>query len=187
MYRINAIEIIAHLIGDSNIAVISNLGPTSNDLKHTSDRARNLYTYGGMGLCSSIALGASLGTQGKVLSLDGDGSLLMNLGTLASIGREKPQNLIIVAFDNVKWAHTGNQLSNTSFGTDLEEVSKACGIAQTVSVSSEQEFARHFEIALNNSGPWFILAKIEESENLPFPPILPEINLTQFRATFLTK
>ena len=93
-------------------------------------RARNFYTYGAMGLCSSIALGMALVTKEKVVSLDGDGSLLMNMGTIATIGRERPGNLIVVVWDNEEWGQTGHQPSHTATGTDLEQVAQACSIPE---------------------------------------------------------
>ena len=93
---------------------MSNLGPTTDELWHAGHRDRNFYTYGSMGLCSSIALGMALSTDEKVISLDGDGSLLMNLGTIATIGRESPTNLIVIVWDNEQWAQTGNQASHNS-------------------------------------------------------------------------
>ena len=100
------------------------LGPTSDELYHAGHRDRNFYTYGNMGLCSSIALGMALSTGDKVISLDGDGSLLMNLGTIATIGREKPENLVVVVWDNEAWGQTGGQPSHTSTNTNLEEVAQ---------------------------------------------------------------
>jgi sulfopyruvate decarboxylase subunit beta len=78
-----------------------------------------------MGLCSSIALGMAMGTDEQVISLDGDGSLLMNLGTVASIGREQPKNLTVIVWDNEKWGQTGGQTSHTGTGTDLEKVAQS--------------------------------------------------------------
>ena len=107
MFRLDATKVILERVGDGPI--VSNLGPTSNELWHAGHRARNFYTHGAMGLCSSIALGIALSTQEKVVSLDGDGSLLMNMGTIATIGREKPPNLIVVVWDNEEWGQTGHQ------------------------------------------------------------------------------
>ena len=78
MRRFEATQLVSRLAGESPI--VSNLGPTSSDLWHSGHRDRNFYTYGNMGLCSSIALGMALGTDEQGISLDGDGSLLMNLG-----------------------------------------------------------------------------------------------------------
>ena len=183
MYRFDGIKLVLKHAGNSPI--VSNLGPTSNDLWHASQRSRNFYTYGGMGLCSSIALGIALSTEEKVISLDGDGSLLMNMGTIASIGREKPRNLIVVVWDNEEWAQTGHQVSHTAMGTDLELVARGCGISKTAIVSKEEELEDVFKTALNSDGPWFIVAKIQEKDPLPFAPREPEMNLYRFRETFV--
>ena len=168
-----------------NVPVVSNLGPTTDELWHAGHRDRNFYTYGSMGLCSSIALGMALSTEEKVVSLDGDGSLLMNMGTIATIGREKPSNLVVVVWDNEQWAQTGNQPSHTAFATDLEQVARACGIPRTATVRDERELERVFLRAMAQDGPWFIVAKIEEEEYLPVTPVEPEATLYRFRKTFV--
>lgn len=165
-------------------AIVANLGPTSDELWHAGHRDRNFYTYGSMGLCSSIALGMALSTQEQVISLDGDGSLLMNLGTIATIGREQPKNLIVVVWDNEQWAQTGNQSSHTAYGTDLDQVARSCGINNTTVVDNLEELKSVFGKALMEDGPWFIVAKIQESENLPVAPVEPEFTLYRFRESF---
>ena len=183
MHRFAATRMLMGHVGDR--PVVSNLGPTSDELWHVGQRDRNFYTYGSMGLCSSIALGMALSTDEKVISLDGDGSLLMNMGTIATIGREKPANLVVVVWDNEQWAQTGNQPSHTAFGTDLEQVARACGIDRTATVRDEEKLAGVFREALSEDGPWFIVAKIEEEEYLPVAPVEPEMTLYRFRKTFL--
>ena len=168
-----------------DLPIVANLGPTTDELWHAGHRDRNFYTYGSMGLCSSIALGMALSTSEKVISLDGDGSLLMNMGTIASIGREQPNNLVVVVWDNEQWAQTGNQLSHTAYGTDLEQVARGCGIAKTATVREEEELQTVLMQALEEDGPWFIVAKIEEEpEYMPVAPIEPEMTLYRFRNTF---
>ena len=183
MYRSNATTLVLKHIQDEPI--VSNLGPTSNDLWHAGQRARNFYTYGAMGLCSSIALGMALSIPEKVVSLDGDGSLLMNMGTIATIGREKSGNLIVIVWDNEEWGQTGHQPSHTAMGTNLEQVARGCGITRTATVSTEEELETVFKTALKSEGPWFIVAKIQESDNLPFAPIEPEMTLHRCRETFV--
>ena len=185
MHRFSATKMLLEHAGD--LPIVANLGPTTDELWHAGHRDRNFYTYGSMGLCSSIALGMSLSTEEKVISLDGDGSLLMNMGTIATIGREKPRNLIVVVWDNEQWAQTGNQASHTAFGTDLEQVAKGCGIANTATVRDEEELETVFRQALEEDGPWFIVAKIEEEEYLPVAPIEPEMTLYRFRNSFAEK
>ena len=182
MHRFSATKRLLTLIGD--LPVVANLGPTTDELWHAGHRDRNFYTYGSMGLCSSIALGMALSSDGKVISLDGDGSLLMNMGAIATIGRENPANLIVVVWDNEQWAQTGYQASHTAFGTDLAQVAQSCGIRKTATVTDEEELESALLQALEEDGPWFIVAKIQEEEYLPVAPIEPELTLHRFRASY---
>ena len=183
MLRFEATKLVLEHAGD--IAVVSNLGPTSDEFWHAGHRDRNFYTYGSMGLCSSIALGMALSTQERVISLDGDGSLLMNLGTIASIGREKPKNLPVVVWDNEQWGQTGGQTSHTGMGTDLEQVARGCGITRTKTVSDLEDLEAAVTEALASDGPNFIVAKIEEAGYLSVAPVEPEFTLYRFRNTFV--
>ena len=183
MHRFSATERLLEHIGD--LPVVANLGPTTDELWHAGHRDRNFYTYGSMGLCSSIALGMALSSDEKVISLDGDGSLLMNMGAIATIGRESPKNLIVIVWDNEQWGQTGHQASHTAFGTDLEGVAKGCGIDKTATVSDEEELESALMQALEEDGPWFIVAKIVEEEYLPVAPNEPEATLYRFRASFV--
>ena len=183
MHRYSATRMMLDLVGD--LPIVANLGPTTDELWHAGHRDRNFYTYGSMGLCSSIALGMALSTGEKVISLDGDGSLLMNMGAIATIGREQPRNLVVVVWDNEQWAQTGNQLSHTAYGTDLEQVARGCNIAKTATVREEEELQTVLMQALEEDGPWFIVAKVEEeAEYMPVAPIEPEMTLYRFRNTF---
>ena len=183
MHRFEATELILRHAGDRPI--VGNLGPTSDELRHAGHRDRNFYTYGNMGLCSSIALGMALGTDEQVISLDGDGSLLMNLGTIATIGREAPKNLIVVVWDNEEWGQTGHQPSHTAKGTDLAQVAQSCGIKHTATVTDLEELEAVFQAALAQEGPWFIVAKIQKTEYMPVAPVEPEFTLYRFRNSFI--
>ena len=183
MLRYAATKLIMKHITDQ--PVVSNLGPTSDELWHASKRDRNLYTYGSMGLCSSIALGMAVSIEQKVIALEGDGSTLMNLGSLGTVGRVMPANLIILVWDNEKWAQTGYQASHTAYGTDLESVARATGFKKTSTVSNEEDLDLIFAQALAEPGPWYIVAKIQEQEYLPVAPVEPEATLHRFRSTFV--
>jgi sulfopyruvate decarboxylase subunit beta len=183
LLRFEATELILRHAGDRPI--VGNLGPTSDELRHAGHRDRNFYTYGNMGLCSSIALGMALGTDEQVISLDGDGSLLMNLGTIATIGREAPKNLIVVVWDNEEWGQTGHQPSHTAMGTDLAQVAQSCGIQHTATVTDLEELEAVFQTALAEEGPWFIVAKIQETGYMPVAPVEPEFTLYRFRNSFV--
>ena len=183
MHRFPATKRILDIIGDAPI--VANLGPTSDELWHAGHRDRNFYTYGSMGLCSSIALGMALSASDKIISLDGDGSLLMNMGTIATIGRESPPNLIVIVWDNEQWGQTGGQPTHTAFGTDLERAAKACGVPKTATVLDEEELESALRQALEEEGPWFIVAKIaEEPESMPVAPNEPEMTTHRFRASY---
>ena len=185
MHRFDATQMVVRLAGD--LPIVGNLGPTSDELWHAGHRDRNFYTYGSMGLCSSIALGIAMATDERVISLDGDGSLLMNLGAIASIGREQPKNLIVVVWDNEAWGQTGHQTSHTGTGTDLAQVAASCGISHTSTVTDLEELEGALSSALEEDGPHFIVAKIEEAGYLPVAPVEPEFTLYRFRNTFVER
>ena len=180
MLRFEAMKMLMQHVTDQ--LVVGNLGPTSTELWQAGERDRNYYTYGAMGLCSSIALGMALSVDEKVISFDGDGSLLMNMGTIATIGRERPRNLVVVVWDNEEWAQTGHQSSHTAFGTSLEHVAASCGIPKTTTVRNEEDLEAVFLQALKEDGPWFIVAKVEEVDReFPHAPVEPEVNLHRLR------
>ena len=185
MLRFDATQLVLRHAGNSPI--VGNLGPTSDELYHAAAaRDRNFYTYGSMGLCSSIALGMALSAPDKVISLDGDGSLLMNLGAIATIGREGPPNLVVVVWDNEAWGQTGGQTSHTGAGTDLAEVARSCGIDHTATVYDLETLEDVFGQAMREPGPWFIVAKIEEApEYMPVAPVEPEFTLYRFRNSYV--
>jgi len=176
----------------NNSPIVSNLGPTSDELWHITKelellpREKNFYTYGSMGLCSSIALGIAINTSEKVISIDGDGSLLMNLGTLSTIGRISPENLIIVVCDNEMWAQTGYQPTATAFNTDLEKISDSCGFKNTFKCTNINEFKDTFNKSLQMKGPTMIVAKTKETGEFPeVTPVEPEFTVYRFRNSML--
>lgn len=179
MERAEGIKLLTKHITDQ--IVVSNLGPTSNELWQSGHKDNYLYTYGSMGLVSSIALGVALSNPNKVIAFDGDGALLLNLGTLGTIGRQKPKNLVTVVWDNEEWGQTGHQPSHTSAGTSLEKVAASCGIPRTATVHNLEDLEGIFLKALKEDGPWCIVAKIKEpAVKAPYvAPIDPE--MTTFR------
>ena len=125
-----------------------------------------------LGLCSSIALGMALGLpHRRVIALDGDGSLLMNLCSLPTIARMGPRNLLHVVFDNGVYEASGNKKTATASGTDLVAVARGAGIKQARWVNSVEEFAQAVVEGLKGNGPYFIGAKVstERTEVPPYP------------------
>jgi thiamine pyrophosphate-dependent acetolactate synthase large subunit-like protein len=169
MTRIDATRLLAARLG--NRAVVANLGHTAYDLFAASDRPGNFYTWGSMGVVSSIALGLALARPDLgVVALDGDGSLLMNLGTLATIGRLQPPNLLVIVWDNEEYATTGGQLTPTAGGADLAAAARAMGIA-AVSVNDLPRFGEALEEADREGRTMVIVAKVLESRPTGRPPL----------------
>ncbi len=165
--------------------IIANLGSATFDLHAEGERDANFYTSGAMGMVSSIGLGVAMAAPDrKVYVLDGDGSLLMNLGSLGTIARQGAPNLVHIVLDNQQWGETGGQPTHTSASTDLAEIAKGSGIPKVAKVSTIEAFEEALDRAINEDGPWCIVAQIEEQGHGPRPAFNVEENLLRFRRTF---
>jgi thiamine pyrophosphate-dependent acetolactate synthase large subunit-like protein len=185
MTRLEATRVIVDLAKDA--PVVASLGHPAYDLFAAGDRPRNFYTWGSMGLASSIGLGLALARPDvPVFVLDGDGSLLMNLGSLATIGLLRPANLVLVVMDNEEYATTGGQETPTAHGADLDAAARAMGVPVTATVRTEAELAavarplhrstdsgcrEHKAESRAPQGPAVIIAKVSESAPTGKPPL----------------
>lgn len=170
MTRFDAIDIVSRGLTDEPVVV--SLGHPAYDLFAAGDRPLNFYTWGSMGLTSSIALGVSLARPDRrVVAIDGDGSLLMNLGSLATIGAVAPANLVVLVLDNGSYGTTGGQKTATAGGADLEAAARAMGIARTATARNRRELREAMELSRTGGGPWVIVAKVEESVPTAKPPL----------------
>ena len=125
------------------------------------DREENFYMIGSMGLASSIGLGVALcQPDRKVIILDGDGNVLMSMGTLAMIAAEAPKNLVHIVIDNEVYESTGKQRSISS-AVSLEKVAKSSGYRRALRVDKREEIKPAFEKLTNSVGPAFLLIKVE--------------------------
>ena len=126
-------ELIAGRGGD--LLVVPGLGSTTWDLAAAGDDPRNFYMWGAMGGTAMIGLGLALAQPDKrVAVITGDGEMLMGLGSLATIGVQRPPNLAVIVFDNAAYGETGGQPSHTQGGVDLVAVARASGFAQCFDV-----------------------------------------------------
>jgi thiamine pyrophosphate-dependent acetolactate synthase large subunit-like protein len=132
-----------------------------------------------LGLCSSIGLGLALALPRRtVVVLDGDGSLLMNLSTLATIAGQQPPNLVHVAFDNGIYEASGGTPTQTSperAGADLAALARAAGIERVLAVDEVGAFVDAFRAALDGSGPTFIHARVEPVREKVPPVAVDEV------------
>lgn len=107
--------------------VICNIGFPSRELYDIKDREENFYMIGSMGLASSIGFGLALAQPDKnIVVIDGDGSLLMNMGSLVTIFANNPHNLTWIVIDNGAYGSTGNQDTYAQV-LDLSEIAKSVG------------------------------------------------------------
>jgi sulfopyruvate decarboxylase subunit beta len=120
-------------------AVVSNLGWPSKELFAIKHQASNFYMLGSMGMATPIGLGIALSSSKQVVVIDGDGSLLMNPGTLATAASRAPKNLTILAIDNSAYGSTGNQPTLTGACVDLELVARGFGFNNTVKISTAEQ------------------------------------------------
>jgi thiamine pyrophosphate-dependent acetolactate synthase large subunit-like protein len=160
-------EVVAALLANrKDVVAIGGLGASTNDITAAGDHARNFYLWGGMGGAAMIGLGLAL-AQPKlpVLVITGDGEMLMGMGSLATIGVQKPKNLSIVVLDNERYGETGGQTSHTAAVADLVGVAKACGIEDSRAISTMVE-VNAFAASVHDlsAGPRFANVKIDSAE-----------------------
>ena len=144
-------------------AVIGGIGNTNFDLWAAGHRPQNWYMLGSMGLAFPIALGVALAQpKRRVIALEGDGSLLMQLGCLATIATLKPKNLTMVVFDNGIYQITGSQPTPGADTADLVAVALASGLAGSSWAADETDFERLIEQSLVADGPTLIGVRIDD-------------------------
>ncbi len=167
MIRSDILRDIAPIIRDH--LVICNIGLPSQELHLTDDQPTNFYMLGTMGLSSSIGLGLALAQGKKVISIDGDGSVLTNFGTLPTIANNVADNFILLIIDNGSYGSTGDQPTYAGKKTSLAAVAEACGCENVVACSAE-DTGKTIQAALDSNKMTIIVAKCE-SGNVKVPVI----------------
>ena len=170
MKRMEAIALAADAAQAEGALLISNIGFPSRELYAAKNRPENFYMLGSMGLASSIGLGLALGLPDRrVIVLDGDGSVLMNLGTLATIAHYAPENYLLVILDNCCYGSTGSQPTCTHLGTDLAALALAAGVESVKKADNLDDLAK----ALTSRG--VVVAKVEPGNaSVPVIDLSPE-------------
>jgi thiamine pyrophosphate-dependent acetolactate synthase large subunit-like protein len=161
MYRFDLTKrLVARLRHDE--AVIGGIGHSNFDLFTAGHRPQNFYMLGSMGLAIPIALGVALAQpRRKVFAIEGDGSLLMQLGCLSTVAAQAPKNLTILVMDNGTYQITGGQPTPASGGTDYVAVARGCGLANAAWAADEEDFERLVQRSLDTDGPHLIGLKLD--------------------------
>lgn len=148
---------------EQDTIIVSGTGIISRELFHFADRDLNFYMLGSMGCASSIGLGLALETNKKVIVLEGDGSFLMRMENIVSIGNQKPQNLIHIIVIDGEYETTGHQKVNI---VDYKEVVKGCGCNKIYVCKNYLELCNSIEECMKNTEYSTILAQIKKRTNI---------------------
>ena len=151
------------LAGRKDAVVVGGLGASTYDVAAAGDHDRNFYLWGAMGGAVMIGLGVALAQpQLPVVVITGDGEMLMGMGSLATVGLQKPANLTIVVLDNEVYGETGGQASHTATTVDLVGVARACGISDARALATMADVEAFAPIMQDvSSGPRFASIKID--------------------------
>jgi thiamine pyrophosphate-dependent acetolactate synthase large subunit-like protein len=159
-------SVVASLLAERKGAIaVGGLGASTYDIAAAGDHDRNFYLWGAMGGAVMIGLGIAL-AQPKlpVVVITGDGEMLMGMGSLATVGLQKPKNLTIIVLDNEVYGETGGQASHTAGNVDLVGVARSCGIEDSRAMATMAEI-ESFAQDLHDigAGPRFASVKIDSA------------------------
>jgi sulfopyruvate decarboxylase subunit beta len=181
MLRIEALEAIYPELEKRIVVTI--MGAVAAELYTLGHRHTFFYLEHAMGLASSMGLGIALAMpQQQVIVLDGDGSLLMNLGTLSTMARYKPRNLLHIVFDNESLLSVGGFPTATSTGTDLAEIARASGVPSVMEAHTPESLGESVKAALVSRTLTTIISKVQAIGPKTFHMDLPLLeNRFQFK------
>lgn len=181
MLRADALEAIYPEL-EHNI-VVTIMGAVAAELYMLGHRHNFFYLEHAMGLASSMGLGIALSMPGhKVIVIDGDGSLLMNLGTLSTMARYRPGNLLHIVFDNESLLSVGGFPTATATGTDLAGIARASGVPSVIEANTRESLKAAVSEALASNTLTTIVSKVEAVGPKSFHMDLPLLeNRFQFK------
>ena len=165
----NRFDVTSRLVGrlKHEEAVIGGIGNTNFDLWAAGHRPQNFYMLGSMGLAFPIALGVALAQpERRVFALEGDGSLLMQLGCLSTIAALKPKNLVMVVMDNGLYQITGSQPTPASSVADIVAIAVASGLTDSAWAADEDDFERLVDQSLSAAAPTLIGVRIDDKPGI---------------------
>ena len=165
-------KVVAEILQQRGDALIMpGLGAPTWDCAAVDDHPLTFYSWGGMGGCAMMGLGLALAQpRRRVLVITGDGELLMGLGSLATIGVEKPRNLTVIVIDNEHYGETGMQPTHTRHGVDIPAMARAAGFRSAGTVYTAQQLKTWIPRFYRQPGPVFCSIKVTTA---PAPLVLP--------------
>jgi thiamine pyrophosphate-dependent acetolactate synthase large subunit-like protein len=165
-------KVVQALLADrGDLLVVAGLGSSAWDCTAAGDDPLTFPMWGAMGSAAMTGLGLALAQPARrVLVLTGDGEMLMGLGSLATIGVQKPANLSVVVIDNERYGETGMQATHTAHGVDLAAMARAAGFASGVLVRDGAGVAALRRSIHEDKGPHFAQIKVAADKE---PPVLP--------------
>ena len=172
------------IVGDpSDLLIVYGLAGASKDIAHLTNDGDNIFTMAGaMGGATAMGLGLALARPDKrVLVVTGDGELLMNVGTLATVGIMKPSNLSILCVDNGHYGETGYQESHTQRGVDLEVIAQGSAIPVTRTVTREDQIEEAAQILRNSNSSSFVLLRVSTE---PPPAVKRSMDASERKSAF---
>jgi thiamine pyrophosphate-dependent acetolactate synthase large subunit-like protein len=171
--RLHRREVVEALLeGRGDLLVVAGLGSSAWDCTAAGDHPLTFPLWGGMGQAAMTGLGLAMARpERRVLVVTGDGELLMGMGSLATIGVQRPRNLTIVVLDNGRYGETGMQHSHTEHGVDLASVATACGFPRTSVIRTGEEVHALRRAIYSDPGPNLAVVKVlPEKVPLVLPP-----------------
>ena len=180
MRRLDALRAIYPDLEQSIVVTI--MGAVAAELQSIGHRPNFFYLLHAMGLASSVGLGIALSRpDSPVVVLDGDGSVLMNLGGLTTLARYRPRNLVHVVFDNESLLSVGGFPTATSTGSDLAAIARGAGVPNTATVRTLEEFQQAFAAARRAADLTTLVAKVEA---VGPPTYITDLSLLENRYQF---
>jgi thiamine pyrophosphate-dependent acetolactate synthase large subunit-like protein len=165
-------DVVAQLLAErGELLVVAGLGSTAWDCTAAGDHPLTFPLWGAMGQAAMMGLGLALAQPSRrVLVVTGDGEMLMGMGSLATIGVQRPANLSVVVIDNERYGETGMQATHTASGVDLAAVARACGFAHASTLTRASEIAPLRAAIHAQPGPNFAAVKVVADK---VPIVLP--------------
>jgi thiamine pyrophosphate-dependent acetolactate synthase large subunit-like protein len=181
-------EVVRALLANrGDLLVVAGLGSTAWDCTAAGDHPLTFPMWGAMGCAAVTGLGLALAQPARrVLVVTGDGEMLMGLGSLATIGVQRPANLSVVVIDNERYGETGMQETHTAHGVDLAAMARAAGFASAALVREASALEGLRQAVHQGAGPHFAQVKVvAEKEAITLPPREGTLLKNRFREALL--